>query len=235
MSGLVARTWKTLKGISAFLRLNIAHMLLFLAVNVVFGALGVWMPVLVGWARSGSWWASLLAQFENSGPYTFAIAFLAACISYVVAEYLDKQTAKWKQLKVLLATVAAVLIIVCTGLSSSQTSFPAHEGSSLGATSSAKYIDQQSRQNTDPQTATAIAPSRPVLATPAELPPPHYLQALLTIVSIITGFLIFLTFLALSEPMKAALTEIEGELEDETDALIDELSSKQGASRGASE
>lgn len=219
MGRLVTHISRTGRRGWAFVRLNVGHVALFLTVNVVFGAAGIWMPVVAGRYRSGTWWDPLLTQFENAGPYTFAIAFLAACLSYLVAEYLDKRSATWKQWKVLLGLLAGSLIFLCTWLSA--VSQP--EGTSAKPPIATQNVSKQPKTGQEVSPSTATVQSKAFSPGVAELPEPHYVQAVLVAISVINGFLIFLTFLVLADPMKKAIAEIDAKLEDDTDALISGL------------
>src|SRR5688500_14214176 len=106
----------------AFVKSQGARILLFLAVNVVFGALGFLVPISVEYFATDELYPALKKQLNAAGPYTFSIAFLAASVSLVVDEYLtlDKKP-DHRAFKVVSSVLAALLIVFCAVFSGSQT------------------------------------------------------------------------------------------------------------------
>lgn len=117
---LIIKNWFKLQ--YKFLSSKSVHLFVFIVVNVVIGSLGVWMTILMTRiVNIQSFDIELSKVLEASGPYTFAVAYLAASTSYVAYEYLeDRRTCKRKT-NTTLTTAAFVLIILCTLLSAFQT------------------------------------------------------------------------------------------------------------------
>lgn len=99
-----------------------AHIILFLTVNVILGALGFIVPIAIEYAATDNFLPALKKQLDAAGAYTFAIAFLASCVSLVAAEYLDrKEVAEYRNQKILLSILAGLIVIFCAVFSGSQT------------------------------------------------------------------------------------------------------------------
>ena len=106
-----------------------AHIILFLTVNVILGSLGFIVPIAIEYVATDDFLPALKKQLDAAGAYTFAIAFLASCVSLVAAEYLDrKEVAEYRKLKILLSVLAGLIVIFCSVFSGSQTARSLTEG-----------------------------------------------------------------------------------------------------------
>ncbi|MFD2262826.1 hypothetical protein ACFSM5_08000 [Lacibacterium aquatile] len=113
-----------------FLKLRKVHIFLFLTVNVIFGALGFWIPIIKDYISADNIMPALKIQLDAAGAYTFSIAFLVSCVSLMVSEYLDlKEEAKYREQKVALCITAGLIIILASALSS----FPPSSSASINA------------------------------------------------------------------------------------------------------
>jgi hypothetical protein len=113
------------QGFKAFAVSQTAHVILFLTVNIIFGALGFLSPIAIEYAATNDFYPALKKQLEAAGPYTFAIAFLASMVVYVVAEYLDKEeVAQFRSAKAMLSATAGLLIVCCAIFSGAQAARP---------------------------------------------------------------------------------------------------------------
>lgn len=98
------------------------HLFLFIVVNVFIGSLGVWMPLMTSLLLEEVRFSTQLSDvLAASGPYTFAIAYLAASSAYAAYDFLENRTSPNRKSKTVFATTAFVLIILCTLLSAFQT------------------------------------------------------------------------------------------------------------------
>lgn len=106
-----------------FFRSKWVHILLFVVVNIVIGSLGVWMTILMTHVINdhSTFIPELKKILATCGPYTFAVAYLAASSSYIAYEYLDDLQTTRRKRKIVAATASFVLIILCTLLSGFQT------------------------------------------------------------------------------------------------------------------
>ncbi|WNV05964.1 hypothetical protein RP726_05990 [Candidatus Methylospira mobilis] len=114
-----------------FFKIKTVHIVIFLAVNVLVGSMGIWMPILASLARHDMY---AFEEFSKvllaGGPYIFDVAYLAGSSSFLVYEYLDGKVGSYRRWKTLLGIVAFLLIILCTQLSALQTPPDGNGGSS---------------------------------------------------------------------------------------------------------
>lgn len=133
--------------ILAFLRSKSIHIFIFIVVNAVVGSIGIWMPILAAVGRPDVIaMVELQKQLAASGPYIFAVAYLAGSTSFVAYEYLDTEQTDRRKTKTALAVCAFVLIIVCTLLSALQAAPIATPGDLVGAHPVASAVQTVPRQ-----------------------------------------------------------------------------------------
>jgi hypothetical protein len=106
----------------SFFSAKSVHIFLFVVVNVFIGSLGVWMPLMTSlFLKDVRFSSELSASLSASGPYTFAVAYLAASSAYIAYDFLESRTSPNRKIKTVFGTTAFVLIILCTLLSAFQT------------------------------------------------------------------------------------------------------------------
>jgi len=67
-----------------------AHIFVFLLVNIFFGAMGFWAPLVQPLVEdNGGFVRKLVEVLATGGAYTFSVAYMAASASYILFEYLD--------------------------------------------------------------------------------------------------------------------------------------------------
>jgi hypothetical protein len=208
----------------AFIRSQGARVLLFLAVNVIFGALGFLMPVSVEYFATDELYPALKKQLNAAGPYTFSIAFLAASVSLVVDEYLalDKK-ADHRTFKVVTSIFAALLIVFCAVFSGSQT---AREMLSSASTPTAQEASQKQVVKS-PGTDQVKLDAQEVAKNPpngfaalwSKFDRQDRLQIWTTMLAVVVGLFLFLVF-KLEEPsMQAELERYQSKIKVEAHEL----------------
>lgn len=100
---------------------KLTHIFVFLFVNIFFGAMGFWAPLLQPLINNnGSFITKLIEVLATGGAYTFSAAYLAASASYLIFEYLDTKEQNYKTAKIITAGIAAILIVFCMLLAGPQ-------------------------------------------------------------------------------------------------------------------
>lgn len=196
MTGWLVSAWHHLR---AFVVSQWMHTLLFLGVNVVVGALGLIAPIAVEYYYLGTndFVPALKKQLDAAGAYTFAIAFLASSVSFIVTEYLDrKEVAKRRPLKVLLGAAAAFLILVCAWFSGVQAARPTTDSPPHAAVQPAAL---SSKPSSEAATQARLEPA------PAALSRSDLMQIKVTAAAILVGFLLFLVFQVQAPSMQEQL------------------------------
>lgn len=202
-----------------------AHIVLFLIVNVVFGALGFLVPIAIEYATTLSFVPALQKQLNAAGAYTFAIAFLASSISLVAAEYLDSTAvAEYRRSKVLLSACAALIMIICAVFSGSQTA-----RSLVDDSRAAQFKQDGDRaESQGRQPVASVTPDRgpaPQLpkAGASSLSSLDYLQVVTTAIAVVVGLLLFFVFQYQAPNMQAQLATYTKKTEAEVGSLMDGL------------
>jgi hypothetical protein len=221
-------------------RIQGIHILLFFVVNVGIGSLAVWMPILIGWVETGDAMKKTLDQFHASGPYTFAIAFLAGCVSLVVAEYLDSNIIERKKLKVFFSLLSVVLMVMCTVLSSSQTAKPPNNQTDKSTDINiAKPVLSSVQNTTDSRPLKTKEPKLEANNGPTEQPlqfqRADFIQFWFVIFAITTGLAVFLAFQFQTDPMREELANIESRISEDSDNLLSEAMEYLDADSGKNE
>lgn len=199
-----ARTKRFRLLIGAFIRSQWAHFFLFVVVNIFVGSLGVWMPVLLAGVRHEvDYIPSVMRQLEAGGPYTFAVAYLAAAASFVVSEYLSGASTGGRKLKTVFALFAFVLVILCTLLSASQAS--------------------GGQQIESPSASTeASAPGGPHGSSGLDwgaVDPAGRLQLQLTGLAVLVGLILFILAQSSTEDMRGEIEQIDARMKREAAEL----------------
>lgn len=92
-----------------FLWIKKTHVFWFFVINLFFGAMGVWAPLL---SSNGSIRTNFIGVLDAGGLYTFACAYLAAAGGYIVFEYLSGKDANYKSCKATFIGFALILIVL---------------------------------------------------------------------------------------------------------------------------
>ena len=157
------------------------HVTVFFIINVVMGSLGVWLPIALAAINPGaSTHEELVKVFRASGPYTFAVAYLTAAAAYIALEYLEGVETQFRGLKTFLGLMAFLAIVLCSLLAAAQPSAP--------------LLDRTT--NTMVQSYVSKFGVGDVV------------QATLTVISLLLGFLLFLLDRAEDDDQIEALTAI---------------------------
>ena len=209
----------------ALLTTQFTHIILFLTVNVVLGALGFLVPIAIEYAATDSFLPALRKQLDAAGAYTFAIAFLASCISLVAAEYLDrKEVAQYRHPKVLLSVLACLIMVFCAVFSGSQTA------RSLIGDQPPAQVSQNPRLTERPNTSAAeLYDSGSLLKVNAKdggkpgLSTLDILQIRITIVAVVVGLLLFLVFQYQAPSMQDQVAKYMQKTEADAGSLMDGL------------
>ena len=99
----------------SFLAAKTVHIFVFIAVNVVVGSLGVWMPLMTSlFVENTTFVGELSRTLSASGAYTFAVAYLAASSAYIAYDYLEDRSTIHRKSKTVFLTTAFILIILST-------------------------------------------------------------------------------------------------------------------------
>lgn len=169
----------------SFLKAKFVHVFLFVVVNILIGSLGVWMPMLMAFLVEDAHFRDELSRsLAAAGPYTFAVAYLAATTAYIAYEYLEGNTTRKRKLKTTIATTAFVLIILCTLLSAFQTQISelSQKAANNLATQSQASVMQPGNL---PQQKAANGNEKPELSIAEEL------QLYLVVISVVVGLLLY--------------------------------------------
>ena len=202
-----------------------AHIVLFLTVNVIFGALGFLVPIAIEYATTLSFVPTLQKQLNAAGAYTFAIAFLASSISLVAAEYLDSTAvAEYRRSKVLLSASAALIMIFCAVFSGSQTARTlVDDPRAAQVKHNGDRAESQGRQPA-PSATTNSGPSVQLpMARASSLSSLDYLQVVTTAIAVVVGLLLFLVFQYQAPNMQAQLATHTKKTEAQVGSLMDGL------------
>lgn len=203
--------------VRAFVVSQWMHTLLFLVVNVVVGALGLIAPIAVEYyyLETNDFIPALKKQLDAAGAYTFAIAFLASSVSFIVTEYLDrKEVAKRRPLKVLLGAAAAFLILVCAWFSGVQAAHPQAD--------TAPHVARQPTSSTGKPSRDAAAQTRAETA-PATLSRSDLMQIRVTALAVLVGFLLFLLFQVQAPSMQEQLAVLLNKTKGDAHMLKSEI------------
>ena len=107
--------------IQLFIKAKWLHFIVFFAINVVIGSLGVWLAVVIAASNDQKTaFEELIKSFDSGGPYTFAVAYLAAATAYLVKEYQEKIDTDFRMYKTFFGVLAVLLIIICSVLAAAQ-------------------------------------------------------------------------------------------------------------------
>lgn len=102
-----------------------AHIFWFFLINVFFGAMGVWAPLIQPLlAPNGMALPKFIDVLESGGAYTFAVAYLAATAGYIVFEYLDEKEQNFKTAKAVTGGIALVLVVIFGIITATQLAIP---------------------------------------------------------------------------------------------------------------
>lgn len=102
-----------------------AHIFWFFLINVFFGAMGVWAPLIQPLlAANGTVLPKFIEVLESGGAYTFAVAYLAATAGYIVFEYLDEKEQNFKTAKAVTGGTALVLVVIFGIITATQLAIP---------------------------------------------------------------------------------------------------------------
>lgn len=97
-----------------FLRVKFVHILTFFVVNIVVGSLGIWVPLFGTLMRPDMQFnVELHKALMGGGWYTFSAAYLTGSCSALAYEFIDRELAVFKKLKVMLGVISSFLIIIC--------------------------------------------------------------------------------------------------------------------------
>ena len=210
MTGWLVSAWHHLR---AFVVSQWMHTLLFLVVNVAVGALGLIAPIAVEYYYLGTndFVPALKKQLDAAGAYTFAIAFLASSVSFIVTEYLDrKEVATRRPLKVLLGAAAAFLILVCAWFSGVQAARPPTDTPSHEIERPTASTGKPSRE---------AAPQLRVEPAPSTLSRSDLMQIRVTSLAVLVGFLLFLLFRVQAPSMQEQLAVYVNKTKGDAHAL----------------
>lgn len=187
-----------------FARSKWIHIFIFLVVNAVVGSIGIWMPILAAVARPDiNSMVELQKQLAASGPYIFAVAYLAGSTSFVAYEYLDEQVTSNRKTKTALAVCAFVIIIICTLLSALQTSPVA---STLAPPSTAAYLAQGAYVKEAARTLNAS----------------EYAQLFITAIAVVVGLLMYVISRFDDEDIKQAIANFSAKTEADSKQLSED-------------
>jgi len=201
--------------------------MLFLTVNIVFGALGFLSPIAIEYLATNQFYPALKKQLDAAGPYTFSIAFLASTVVYVVAEYLDaNEIAKYRPAKVMLSATAGLIIVCCALFSGAQTwqtmQLPVdHQPSSSAQsmpTSGGFYLE----------CAHVEHPALPQAMTGGSLNRMDWTQIYVTLSAILVGLFLFLLFQYQSPSMQAQIAKFTQRIDSDAASMMNGLTVGQG-------
>lgn len=197
-----------------FLKAKFVHIFLFFVVNIVIGSLGVWMPMLTSLLLEDvNFRIELSRVLAASGPYTFAVAYLAASTAFVAYEYLEERTTINRKSKTTLTTMAFVLIILCTLLSAFQTQIPQLSGA-------APNTSTVNKVTLEIQTQTTSNIESPVQRLKVhELSSSEKLQLWLVAIAVVVGLVLYLISRWDDEDVKRMLQEHEAWMSEEAQRL----------------
>lgn len=199
------------------------HIVLFLTVNVILGALGFLVPISIEYAATDNFMPALRKQLDAAGAYTFAIAFLASCISLVAAEYLDmKEVAKYRNLKVLLCVVAGLIMIFCAVFSGSQTARSLIDETLRFAGNSVSHVQSVDNRRSDMQSDGIHQENKQSQTQSSQdnLSKLDGLQLQITFLAVVVGLALFLVFKYQAPDMQEQLKKITEETDNEASSLM---------------
>lgn len=203
----------------AFAKTQGAHVLLFLTVNIIFGALGFLSPICIEYAATSHFYPALKKQLDAAGPYTFSIAFLSSTVVYVVAEYLDREeVAQFRPAKVMLSAAAGLIIVCCALFSGAQT----------WQTMQAPAAPESNKPAASAPTGQTIERPIPEAAAPPEMTSKNLsrldrLQIYVTLAAIFVGLALFLLFQYQSPSMKAQIDRFASKTNADAATLMSQL------------
>lgn len=218
IQGLFIRGWVLFSS-------QFAHIILFLTVNVILGALGFIVPIAIEYAATDNFLPALRKQLDAAGAYTFAIAFLASCVSLVAAEYLDrKEVAEYRNQKILLSVLAGLIVILCAVFSGSQTA------RSLIEDSAKSHVETLSRNQLAHEAPSSVSgvpekDGQHQIATKAELTLSKLdrWQINITGFAVLVGLILFLVFKYQEPSMKEQLARFLEQTENDAGDLMSGL------------
>lgn len=193
-----------------FYHSKFVYLFLFVVVNVLVASLGVWMTMLMSQVlNTGSFSLELKKILAAGGPYTFAVAYLAASTSSVAYEYLDSSRGtNRRKSKVIATTAAFVLIILCTLLSGFQTQSQSVAAVQVQHSSSSESNSSLKNINLD-------HPSKMKM----QLTSSERMQIWLVLISIIVGFYLYLISRWDDEDANTLLLKHNNRLQEEINAI----------------
>jgi TRAP-type C4-dicarboxylate transport system permease large subunit len=98
------------------------NFLMFLAVNLLFGGMAIWLPPAIATHHPVATAShELLVAIGLGHGYFFALALLAAAFSYMVREYRDNTKTEFKDLKLYATTISLILMFVMAVLLTAMT------------------------------------------------------------------------------------------------------------------
>jgi hypothetical protein len=213
----------------AFLTSQGTHVILFLAVNVVLGALGILVPLAIEYTATDSFIPALKKQLDAASAYTFSIAFLASCVSLVVAEYLDrKEIAQYRSLKVVLSLCAGLMMVFCAVFSGSQAAraLIGEHGQIQPSKTEISQVEAKATVSTALVEGRLSASAAPKVASDQELTltPLDKLQVKTTVAAVIVGLLLFLVFQYQAPSMTEQLAKYGRKTDEDVEVLTREQS-----------
>lgn len=215
VKGLFIRSWVLFSS-------QFAHIILFLTVNVILGALGFIVPIAIEYVATDDFLPALKKQLDAAGAYTFAIAFLASCVSLVAAEYLDrKEVAEYRNQKILLSVMAGLIVIFCSVFSGSQTARSLIEDS---AKSHAETVSRDQVVLGTPTTASGVTErgrqAQKAAKAEVSLSRLDRWQINITGLAVLVGLILFLVFKYQEPSMKEQLAIFLKQTEHDVDDLM---------------
>lgn len=186
---------KILLEIKQFIKAKWLHVTVFFAINVVIGSLGVWLAVVIAASNDQKTaFDELIKSFDSGGPYTFAVAYLAAATAYLVKEYQEKIDTDFRMYKTFFGVLAVLLIIICSVLAAAQTQnsesspsnklFKASFNYSQNSSISPSNVQEVSVSGNQEQEAKAHSNSK--------FKNSHWIQFWLTVMAIFIGIILYL-------------------------------------------
>lgn len=105
--------WENFWGVFRIAKAEPFYFGCFILVNLVFGALGLWLPPALALQDfSASPWVEFLKAIKAGNGYLFSLALLAASSMYVVREYWESKNSEFKQIKLISLIVSLGLMVV---------------------------------------------------------------------------------------------------------------------------